>query len=141
MTTFARTTLIVALALGLSSLAQAAGGAGKFDATPQVKVYRAACAAMKAGDYETYKKLMIKEAGPQMDKQIKEMGKTPKETLQFMYSLQPADMTFTSVKVEGSKATLMATGKVDGEVNKGTIEMALEDGQWKVGKQSWTNAK
>ena len=34
-----------------------------------------------------------------------------------------------------------ATGKVGGEVNKGTIELEQEDGQWKVANQSWTNTK
>ena len=42
---------------------------------------------------------------------------------------------------DGQTATLLATGKVDNEMNTGTIEMAQEDGQWNVGHQSWTNAK
>ena len=76
-----------------------------------------------------------------MEKQIKDMGKTPKEMLSFMASMTPTDLKFTSLKVEGKKATLMATGKVGGEMNKGTIDLAQEDGQWKVGQQSWTNSK
>jgi uncharacterized membrane protein len=76
-----------------------------------------------------------------MDKQAKEMGKSPKEIMGFMAMMTPSDITITSVKVEGKKATLTATGKVDNEMNKGTIEMAEEDGQWKVGHQSWSNAK
>jgi hypothetical protein len=69
------------------------------------------------------------------------MGKSPKDMLEFMSMMTPKDLTFTSLKVDGKKATLMATGKVDAEVNKGTIELAEEDGQWKVGHESWTNAK
>jgi len=84
---------------------------------------------------------MVKEAGPQMDKQVKEMGKSPKDMLGFMSMMTPADLTFTSLKVDGKKATLMASGKLDGKMNKGTIELAEEDGQWKVGQQSWTDAK
>ncbi len=97
--------------------------------------------ALDAGDYEAYKKCMVAEAGPQMDKQNKEMGKTPKEMMAFMKMMAPTDLKFTSLKVDGKKAILMATGKMDGEVNKGTIELAQEGDQWKVGKQSWTNAK
>ena len=139
--------LVAVVALGICPAAGAAGAAAasadskKLESTPQVKAYRAQLAAMKAGDYEAYKKTMVKEAGPQMDKQAKEMGKSPKEVLGFMVMMTPADITITSMKVEGKKATLTASGKLDGELNKGTIEMAEEDGQWKVGHQSWSNAK
>jgi hypothetical protein len=139
--------LAALLAFGLCHAAFGAGAAApagdtkKFESTPQVKAYRAQLTAMKAGDYEAYKKCMVKEAGPQMDKQAKEMGKSPKDILGFMAMMTPSDITITSVKVEGKKATLTATGKLDGEANKGTIEMAEEDGQWKVGHQSWSNAK
>ena len=135
-----RGALVTMFAFGLCR-ASAADDAKKFESTPQVKAYRAQLAAMKAGDFEAYKKCMMKEAGPQMEKQAKEMGKSPKEVLSFMAMMTPSDITITSVKVEGKKATLTATGKLDNEVNKGTIEMAQEDGQWKVGHQSWTNAK
>jgi len=135
-----RGTLVTMLALGLCRVA-AADDAKKLESTPQVKSYRALLAAMQKGDFEAYKKCMMKEAGPQMEKQAKEMGKSPKEVLSFMAMMTPTNITFTSVKVEGKKATLAATGKLDNEMNKGTIEMAEEDGQWKVGHQSWTNAK
>jgi hypothetical protein len=53
----------------------------------------------------------------------------------------PSDLKLTGLKVEGKKATMNATGMMDKEVNKGTIQLEEENGQWKVGKQSWTNAK
>ena len=141
MKTAARMTLAVLAAVALAHVARAGDDPKKLESTPQVKAYRANAKAMQAGDWEGYKKSMVKEAGPQMEKQIKEMGKTPKEMLSFMASMTPTDLKFTSLKVEGKKATLMATGKVGGEMNKGTIELAQEDGQWKVGQQSWSNAK
>jgi hypothetical protein len=136
-----RTALALALIFGLTQSSRAADTSKDLEKTPQVKAYRALLKAMDAGDYEAYKKCMVKAAGPEMDKQTKEMGKTPKETLEFLKMLAPTNMKFTSLKVEGKKATLMAEGKIDTEVNKGTIELAEEDGQWKVGHQSWTNAK
>jgi len=141
MKAFARGIFVAALAVGLVQTARGADDPKKLESTPQVKAYRTLLASMKAGDFEAYKKGMVKEAGPQMEKQAKEMGKSPKEVLQFMTMMTPSDITFTSLKVEGKKATLTATGKLDGEVNKGTIEMEQEDGQWKVGHQSWGNAK
>ena len=141
MKTAVRMTL-AALALAcLANPMRAADDPKKLEATPQVKVYRANTKAIQAGDWEGYKKTMVKEAGPMMEKQVKEMGKTPKDMLSLMAAMTPTDLKFTSLKVEGKNATLSATGKVGGEMNKGTIELAQEDGQWKVGKQSWTNAK
>ena len=141
MKTAVRMTLAVLAAVALAHVARAGDDPKKLESTPQVKVYRANMKAMQTGDWEGYKKTMVNEAGPQMDKQLKEMGKTSKEMLSFMSSMTPTDLTFTSLKVEGKKATLLATGKVGGEANKGTIELAQEDGQWKIGKQSWSNAK
>jgi hypothetical protein len=111
------------------------------EATPQGKVYRAQEKAIKAGDYEAYKKTMTKASAAGMEKQTKEMNMDPKKTMEFMKAMLPTDLKFTSLKVDKNKATLMATGKVGGEVNKGTIDLEQEDGQWKIGMQSWTNAK
>ena len=141
MKTAVRMTL-VALALAfLANPLRAADDSKKLESTPQVKAYRASLKAMHARDWDGYKKSMMKEAGPMMEKQVKEMGKSPKDMLSFMSSMTPTELKFTSLKVEGKKATLKATGKVDGEMNKGTIELAEEDGAWKVGQQSWTNSK
>lgn len=140
MTRLLRITVACVLALGLSSAVRA-GDAKKLESTPQVKAYRALLAAMKAGDYAAYKKCMVKEAGPQMDDQAKQMGKSPKEVLSFMAMMTPTDIAVDDVKVDGKKATLHASGKLDGEMNYGTIDMAQEEGQWKVGKQSWANHK
>jgi hypothetical protein len=111
------------------------------EATPQGKAYRAQEKAIKAGDYEGYKKTMTKASAAGMEKQTKEMNMDPKKTMEFMKAMLPTDLKFTSLKVDKNKATLMATGKVGGEVNKGTIDLEQEDGQWKIGMQSWTNAK
>jgi hypothetical protein len=141
MTRTLRGALAVVLVLGLCSAARAAADAKKLESTPQVKGYRALLAAMKAGDYDAYKKHMVKAAGPQMDEQAKQMGKSPKDVLSFMAMMTPSDITVSDVKVEGKKATIKASGKLDGEMNYGSIEMAEEDGQWKVGQQSWANHK
>lgn len=141
MKSFVRGVLMAVLAVGFVRTARGADDAKKLESTPQAKVYRALLSATKAGDYEAYKKCVMKEAIPQMEAQAKEMKKTPKEVLEFLNMLTPPDIVLTSLKVDGKKATLTATGKLDGEMNKGTIELAEEDGQWKVGHQSWTNAK
>jgi hypothetical protein len=109
--------------------------------TPQAKAYDAVLKAVNAGDFEAYKKAMTKESGKKMDQQIKETKMDPKKGMEFLKAMAPTDLKYTNLKVDGKKATLQATGKVGGEVNKGTIELEQEDGQWKVANQSWTNAK
>jgi hypothetical protein len=119
----------------------AASGSKDLEKTPQVKAYRALLKTVDAGDYEAYKKNMAAESAKGMDQQMKDAGMDPKKGMEFLKAMSPTDLKFTSLKVDGKKATLLATGKVGGELNYGTIEMAEEDGQWKVVQQSWTNKK
>jgi hypothetical protein len=118
-----------------------AGGGKDLEATPQGKAYRALLKTVESGDYEAYKKAMVAEAAADIDKQTKEMGMTPKKAMEFLMALAPSDVKLTELKVDGKKATLSATGKSGGETNWGTIDLAEENGAWKVGKQSWTNKK
>lgn len=119
----------------------AAADSKDLKSSPQVKAYEAVRKAVQAGDFEAYKKAMTKESAKKMDEQIKESKMDTKKGMEFLKAMEPADLKYTDLKVNGKKATLMATGKVAGEANKGTIELEQEDGQWKVARQSWTNAK
>jgi len=129
------------LAFAVAAVAVAAEQTQNLESTPQVKTYRQQEKAIQAGDYEAYKKTMTKASAEGMEKQTKEMKMDPKKTMEFMKMMLPTDLKFTSLKVDKNKATLMATGMMDKEVNKGTIEFEQEGGQWKIVKQSWTNAK
>ncbi len=111
------------------------------EASPQAKAYKALLKAVAAGDFEGYKKSMTKEAAAGIDKQIKETGMEAKKGMEFLKAMSPSDLKFTSLKVEGKKATLEATGKVGGDPSKGAIAMEEQDGQWKVANQSWSNVK
>jgi hypothetical protein len=136
----ARMTLTL-LFVSLVCIPALAGGGRDLEATPQGKAYRALLKTVESGDYEAYKKAMVAEAAADIDKQTKEMGMTPKRAMEFLKALAPSDVKLTDLKVDGKKATLSATGKSGGETNWGTIELAEENGVWKVGKQSWTNKK
>jgi hypothetical protein len=118
-----------------------AGGGKDLEATPQGKAYRALLKTVEDGDYEAYKKAMVAEAAVEIDKQTKEIGMPPKKAMEMLKALAPSDIKLTDLKVDGKKATLSATGKSGGETNWGTVELAEENGAWKVGKQSWTNKK
>jgi hypothetical protein len=136
-----RGAVLSALLIGLPLSYALSADTGNIEATPQAKAYRALLKAVAAGDYEGYKKCMTKEAAAGIDKQTKEMGLDPKKGMELMKAMTPTDLKLTSVKVDGKKATLDDTGKVDKEANRGTVSLEQEDGQWKVANQSWTNAK
>jgi Domain of unknown function (DUF4878) len=135
----ARTGLAMCLLALLCTPAFAAGAAKDLEATPQGKAYRALLKTVEAGDYEAYKKAMASDSAKAMDQQLKDSGMDAKKAMAFLKAMSPTDLKLTSLKVDGKKATLMAKGKMDGETNTGTIELADENGQWKVVKQSWTN--
>jgi hypothetical protein len=137
-----RITVRVTLALLVLALVGGpalAGAAKDLEKTPQAKAYRTLLKAVDDGDYEAYKKAMVAEAAKSIDEQTKEMGMTPKKGMEFLKAMAPTDVKLTDLKVDGKKATLSATGKQGGETNWGTIELAEENGAWKVGHQSWTN--
>ena len=136
-----RVVVLAALLMGLTLSTAFAADSKSVEGTPQAKAYRALLKAIAAGDYEGMKKCMTKESAAGIDKQTKEMGLDVKKGMEMMKAMTPSDLKLTSLKVDGKKATLEATGKMDKEANKGTIALAQEDGQWKVAEQSWTNAK
>ena len=61
--------------------------------------------------------------------------------MDFVKSLSPTDQKLTAVHVDGDKATISVSGKMDGQAMTGSIAMAREAGQWKVGQPSWEPAR
>ncbi len=139
---FARRVVVLSALSAVLTLSLAfAADSKNIEATPQAKAYRALLKTIAAGDFEGMKKCMTKESAAGIDKQTKEMNLDKKKGMELMKAMTPANLKLTSLKVEGKKATLEASGMVDKEMNKGTIAMEQEDGQWKIANQSWTNAK
>ncbi|HKB72475.1 MAG TPA: hypothetical protein VKH46_16710 [Thermoanaerobaculia bacterium] len=121
--------------------ARGSGDPKKLESTPQAKAYLAQLAAVQAGDWGAYEKASTKKAFLTDEKLMKATKKTPKAMLTVISHMAPKEVTFTSLEVEGNKATLTASGMLDGAMNKGTIRILQEDGQWKVDGQSWSDAK
>ena len=140
MRTAIRSILALGLLLGFT-LPAAAADSKDIESTPQAKVYRASLKAVADGDYPAYTKCMTSEAVKAIEAQTKELGKTPKDGMELMKMMAPSDIKLTVLKVDGKKAVLSATGKQDKETMYGSIDLEEENGQWKVGKQSWTNKK
>ncbi len=138
MRTVTRVGLVLAMTLAFS-LAVAANGAQDVEGTPQAKAYRAALKAISAGDSEAYKKTLSSATRKQMEEQTK--GKSPKEVMEFVKMVTPTEQKVTSVSVDGKKATIKVSGKMDGQSTNGSIPMEEEGGQWKVGQPNWGSAK
>ena len=135
----ARTTLALLFLALIGAPALAGGGEKNLEATPQGKAYRALLKTVDAGDYAAYKKAMASESAKVMDAQLKESGMDARKAMAFLKAMSPTELKLTELKVDGKNATLIAKGKMGGEMNTGTIEMLDENGEWKVVKQSWTN--
>jgi hypothetical protein len=136
-----RVAVASALLMELTFSAVFAADSKNIEGTPQAKAYRALLKAIDAGDYDGMKKCMTKESAAGIEKQTREMNLDVKKGMELMKVMTPKDQKLTSLKVEGKKATLEATGNAGKEVNKGTIALEQEDGQWKVVNQSWTGAR
>ena len=135
----ARTTLALLFLAFIGGPLLAGGGGKDLEATLQGKAYRALLKTVDAGDYAAYKKAMASESAKVMDAQLKESGMDAKKAMAFLKAMSPTELKLTELKVDGKNATLIAKGKMGGEMNTGTIEMLDENGEWKVVKQSWTN--
>jgi len=133
--------LLVVAALPASGGEQRKSGDSAASAakSPQAAVYLAWVKAVKARDFEAWKKLVPAEAPKEFEAQAKEMGKKPAEMLELLGMMTPDENKITGLKVDSGAAVLSVTGKTKGEpgTSYGTVNMVLESGTWRVGKQSW----
>ena len=60
-----------------------------------------------------------------------------KKIFPMLKAMQPTGVKITGGAIDGTNATLLATGKDDNQVSNGTITMVKEGGAWKVEKESW----
>ena len=136
--TLAALFVVAALPLAAGDAPKGGGDAAK---SPQAAAYLAWVKAVKAGDIEAWKKTVPAEASQQIEAQAKEMNKTPKDVLEFLGAMSPDQSKITGLKVDGNNATLSVTGKTKGEPKPsyGKVQLVLEGGAWKVGKQSWSD--
>lgn len=127
--------------LALALCAPMLGAEKDLSKTPQVKAHEAQLKALKAGDYEAYRKTVSKANLEQMDKELKESGMDAKKAMAFLKEMAPEEIKYTELKIDGKEATLKATAKSFDQVTYGTIQLDEEDGKWKVGEQSWNSKK
>ena len=135
MRTTPRSILLLAL-VSLVALPAAAADSKDIESSPQAKVYRASAKAITAGDLKAYSQTLASEANKEMEKVAKEMGKTPKDLMELLQIMQPKDVKLSDLKVDGTKATMAATGKSDSETMYGNIELVDENGKLRRRRQA-----
>ena len=129
--TMAAAGVAAVIALGAAASAQAQAlpaGGGEIG-----KVYMEQQRAVKAKDIPALKKVVSAA-------RVKEMDDPKfKEMLGMIAEMMPTDVKITGGTQTGDTATLLATGKMGTEPQKGEISMVKEAGAWKVDKESWKN--
>lgn len=103
----------------------------KGDGTPAAAAYADYYKALMSGDIPTLKKLIIKENAEQLDDETAAMIVSMAQTF------HPKEIEIVTVSPTDSQAELKVTGNADGSQGTGTIEMVVEDGQWKVATDKW----
>jgi hypothetical protein len=97
------------------------------------KAYMEYCKAITAGNMDALRKLVSADRAKQMD------DPEFKKMFPMIQSMQAKEIKITGGTMSGNTATLNATGKdsMGGGVSTGTIDMVMEDNQWKVKQDSW----
>jgi hypothetical protein len=101
--------------------------------SPQAKAYQAYLKAIQAEDIAALKKLL----DPEMAKDLS--GPDAKQTVKMIKMMSATDIKVLKLVDSGKAATLTVSGKQDGAVQSGTVEMMQDGGQWKVQREHWTN--
>jgi hypothetical protein len=98
----------------------------KADGSPAAAAYSDYYKALMAGDITMVKKLILKENADQLDDETAEM------IVDLAQSMHPREIEIVTANISDKSAELSVKGSVDGSQGTGTIEMVVEDGQWKV---------
>ncbi len=102
------------------------------DDTPPGKAYASYYKAKMAGNIDEIKKWVVREHVKDFDD---EMGKT---MIKMSMELFPKEVKIVNTAISGNSAKLTVKGVTDDkDPATGSVEMVLEDGQWKVNTDKW----
>jgi len=87
--------------------------------------------AFLAGDLNAMRDLVVAARRGEMD------GEAAEAALAMAAEMRPASARLTSCSIEGEQAVLTLLALQEGGVAKGEVRMSLEDGVWRVAKESW----
>ena len=109
------------------------------EASEDAKIAKTAvafCNAMiRDGNIDAAKKMMSSQAAALFDAVVAMGGEDAMKKIREeakANAKKVAKFTAGKVTITGDKAKVVVTGEVDGETNDETIDLAKEDGQWKI---------
>jgi hypothetical protein len=106
------------------------------DDTPAGKAYASYYKAKLAGDIDEVRKWVVKEHVKDFDS---EMGKA---MIKMSMSIDPKEVEIVKTDISGDSAKLTVKGTTnDQTLATGSVEMVLENGQWKVDIDKWDFTK
>ena len=95
------------------------------------KAYAAYYRALMAGDKDELRKHLSSEGFNEIDEEALDMA------IELAQMAKPTTLNIIGSEIKGNEALLKAEGFHEGEKSTGSIEMKLENGEWKVAKDSW----
>lgn len=98
---------------------------------PPSKAYAAYYRALMAGDKDELRKHVSSEGFNEVDEEALDMA------IELAQMAKPTTLNIIGSEIKGNEALLKAEGFSEGEKSTGSIEMKLENGEWKVAKDSW----
>ena len=101
--------------------------------SPQAKVYADFLQAIQKEDLGAMKKLMTKDQAKNLD------SPDAKKMVGMIKLMSATDIKVLKVAEKGDTAELTVSGKQDGKVANGTVQMVKEGGAWKVQREEWKN--
>ena len=104
----------------------------KGDDSPPAKVYAAYYKALMAGDISEVKRLIVKKNSEQLD------GEEANLFLDIVKTTHPRDIEIVKTDISNKSAILTIKGSMDDLQGTGTVNMVVEDGQWKIETDKWS---
>ena len=101
--------------------------------SPQAKVYADFVQAIQKEDLGAMRKLMTKDQAKNLD------SPDAKKMVGMIKMMSATDIKVLKVAEKGDTAELTVSGKQDGNVANGTVQMVKEGGAWKVQREEWKN--
>ena len=95
------------------------------------EAYAAYYRALMAGDRNELRKHLASEINQKTDEETINM------VIELAQAIKPTTLYITESAIKGNEALLKAEGTRHEEESMGSIQMRLEDGEWKVVKDSW----
>ena len=101
--------------------------------SPQAKVYQEFLKAVQNEDLAALKKLFTKEQATNLDQP------DAKKMVGLIKAMTAMDIQILKLVEKGDTAELSVSGKQDGNVQNGVVQMVKEGGAWKVQREEWKN--